>query len=150
MSRRSCSCSTRESRYAIHAGRSRRRRPRRPTWWARPTLLIALTLLTACSSPSFVEQIEFVNQGDFPAEIQISNADGSGWLPIGLVQGDAEKTFRQVIDQGDTWIFRFDYLEEHIEEVQMSRSELVDSDWTVEVPDEFERSLHEMGFSPPP
>jgi hypothetical protein len=55
-----------------------------------------------------------------------------------------------VIDQGDVWVFRFDYAGKHEEEIEISRSELVRMDWTVEVPQSFGDALHGLGVEPPP
>lgn len=82
--------------------------------------------------------------------MQVAGEERSGWVTVGLVQDNGETEFGQVIDQGDTWIFRFDYLGKHQEELETSRSELETSNWTVQVPDEFAASLREMGISPPP
>ena len=80
----------------------------------------------------------------------MTDAERSGWLLLGRAEDNAETDFLEVIDQGDIWVFRFDYLGEHSEEIEMTRSDLESAEWTVPVPDEFAASLREMGFSPPP
>ena len=97
-----------------------------------------------------MERLVIVNPGDFPAEVRVTDAERSGWFILGRAEDNAETDFHQVIDQGETWIFRFDYLGEHEEELMVKRSELESSEWTVTIPAEFASSLREMGFSPPP
>ena len=112
--------------------------------------LVVLIALAGCSDVSFVERITVVNDGDFPAHVEVTDRARSGWLGLGVAQNHAETSFDQVIDQGETWVFRFDYIGKHHEDLEVSRSELERSSWTVEVPAEFAATLLDLGVSPPP
>jgi len=116
----------------------------------RGVLAILLIALTSCADVSFIEHITFTNNGDFPAHVEVRDTERSGWLGIGTALPNDETSFREVIDQGETWIFRFDYVGEHYEELEVSRASLERSDWRVGVPAEFDAALRELGFSPPP
>jgi hypothetical protein len=107
-------------------------------------------IVSACSDVSFVDSITIVNDTVYPAEAEVTGEDRNGWLRLTLAQQGAETTVEEVIDQGETWIFRFDYIGKHEEEVEISRQELEQDDWTIEVPSSFEQSLRDLGVPPPP
>jgi hypothetical protein len=99
---------------------------------------------------SFVDEITFVNQTDYPAHVEVSDASRQSWLNLTIAERDEETTVRNVIDWGDVWVFRFDYAGQHEEEIEISRSELIRAEWTIEVPQSFGESLQRLGIEPPP
>ena len=107
-------------------------------------------LLASCSDVSFVDEITIVNQTEYGATVAVTNGERNGWLELAALSPDSTKTVEAVVDQGDSWIFRFDYIGQHEEEVETTRSDLEGSDWTIEVPPSFEERLHELGIPPPP
>jgi hypothetical protein len=50
-----------------------------------------------------------------------------------------------VIDQGEVWIFRFRHWGDPIRELSLTRAELERNGWRLEVPDEVEERLQELG-----
>lgn len=113
-------------------------------------LLGALLLpLFACDSADFVERVVLVNEIDYPANVDL-RGDGGGWLGLSTVPAHQTREIERVIDQGDTWTFRFSYGEREPVEVEISRKELVDAGWRVEVPEELERILRDEGVPLPP
>ena len=107
-------------------------------------------VLVSCSDVSFVDEITIVNQTEYGATVAVTNGERNGWLELAALSPDSTKTVEAVVDQGDSWIFRFDYIGQHEEEVETTRSDLEGSDWTIEVPPSFEERLHELGIPPPP
>jgi hypothetical protein len=126
--------------------RNRSRNTAGPKLWLP---LIAL-LAAGCSTVSFVDEITFVNQTDYPAHVEVSDASRQGWLNLTIAQRDVETTVRDVIDQGEVWVFRFDYAGQHEEEIEISRSELIRAEWKIEVPQSFGEALQRLGIEPPP
>ena len=110
----------------------------------------ALLLLGACSNASFVDEITFLNETEYPAHVEVSERSRQGWLDLTIVQRDQETIVQEVIDQGEVWVFRFDYAGKHEEELEISRAELARADWTVEVPQSFGDALEQLGVEPPP
>jgi len=104
----------------------------------------------ACSDVSFVDDVTIVNDTEYSANVDVTGEDRDGWLKLTVVEPEATRGVGEVIDQGEVWIFRFDYLGEHQEEVQVSRRELEQSDWTIEVPQSFEQRLRDLDVPPPP
>jgi hypothetical protein len=113
-------------------------------------LFACVLVLAACSEASFVDSITIVNDTDFPAQTEVAGADRNSWLLLAHAQQRQTTTVEEVIDQGETWIFRFDYIGKHEEEVEVSRRELEQDDWTIEVPLSFEQRLRALGVPIPP
>ena len=110
----------------------------------------ALLAGTACSDAFFVDEVTIVNDTEYLANVDVTDKPGDGWLPLTVVEPQSTTAVEEVIDQGEVWIFRFDYIGKYEEEVEMSRRELEESDWTVEVPQSFEQRLLDLGVPPPP
>ena len=119
---------------------------------ARPLcrFLLIVVSLAACASVSFVDEITFVNENDYPAHVEVSDDSRQAWLGVTTARRGEETTVQEVMDQGDIWVFRFDYGGKHSEELEMSRAELVRTDWKVEVPQSFGDALQRLGVEPPP
>ena len=107
-------------------------------------------VLAACSDVSLVDSITIVNDTDYPAQTEVTGGDRNGWLLLAHAQQEQTTTVDEVIDQGDTWVFRFDYIDKYEEEVEVSRRELQQDDWTIEVPLSFEQRLRALGVPAPP
>jgi len=111
---------------------------------------VCALVLAACSSSGFIDRVTVDNATAYPANVGVTSSDRDGWLLLGLVDANSVMTVEHVVDQGDLWIFRFDYLGKHEVEIRVSRQELERSKWRVEVPENFEQALQEMGIRPPP
>jgi hypothetical protein len=107
-------------------------------------------VLAACSDVSFIDSITIVNDTDYQAKTEVTGADRNNWLLLTHAQQRQTTSVEEVIDQGETWIFRFDYIGKHEEEVEVSRQELKQDDWTIEVPIIFEQRLRALGVPAPP
>jgi hypothetical protein len=109
-----------------------------------------LLVCSACSTVSLVDRVRIVNNTDYSAHVDVTGKDRHGWLLLTTVQPQSTTTVEEVIDHGEIWIFRFDYVGKHREEVEVTRRELEQNDWTIEVPQGFEQRLRELGVPPPP
>jgi hypothetical protein len=117
-------------------------------------LLLALgtcsILVVGCSDVAFVDEVTIVNDTAYSANVDVTDGARDGWLGLATVGPESSHTVREVIDQGDIWIFRFDYVGMHAEELEVSRRDLERNEWRVSVPESFEDRLREMGVPPPP
>ncbi len=104
----------------------------------------------ACSGVSFVDGVTIVNDTEYSANIDVASKAGDGWLLVTSVEPQSTTVVEEVIDQGEKWIFRFDYVGRYDQEVEISRRELEQNGWTIEVPQSFEQRLRELKVSPPP
>ena len=104
----------------------------------------------ACSDVSFVDEVTIVNDTEYPANVDVTGKERDGWLELTPVEPRSTTSVEDVIDQGEMWIFRFDYLGKHEEEVEISGRELARNDWSIEVPQSFEQRLRDLDVLPPP
>ncbi len=107
-------------------------------------------LLGACSGPDFVDRLTFVNTSEYSAHVSVTDGQRDGWLDLTVAQPESETTIERVLDQGQAWIFHFDYAGKYEEEVRISRRDLERSEWRVEVPESFGAALRSMGIPPSP
>jgi hypothetical protein len=111
---------------------------------------ICSILVAGCSQAAFVDEVTIVNDTAYSANVDVTDGARDGWLGLATVGPESSHTVREVIDQGDIWIFRFDYAGEHAEELEVSRRDLERNEWRVTVPESLEDRLREMGVPPPP
>jgi hypothetical protein len=109
-----------------------------------------MLVLAACADVPFIDEVTIVNETEYSANVDVRGRERDGRLGLTSVPARSTRTVDRVIDQGDLWIFSFDYGGKHEEEVEVSRGELQRSDWTIEVPTSFEQRLRELGVPPPP
>ena len=94
--------------------------------------------------PAHVDRVTVANPHAWNAEVDVTAASRDGWLGIGSVQRQSEQAFREVLDQGGRWIFRFSYGGENVE-VTVDRAQLEQTDWRVSVPPSFAEHLIQAG-----
>jgi hypothetical protein len=103
-----------------------------------------------CSGVSFFDELTIVNDTEYSANVDVTSKERDGWLGLTLVEPQSTTTVEDVFDQGEVWIFRFDYVGKYEEEVEISGRELARNDWTIEVPQSFEQRLRGLDVPPPP
>ena len=104
----------------------------------------------ACSGVSFVDEVTIVNDTEYSAHVDVTGKARDGWLGLTVVGPQSTTTVEEVIDQGEVWIFRFDYVGKYEEDVEISRRELEGRGWTIEVPQSFGQQLRDLDVPPPP
>lgn len=105
--------------------------------------------IQSCENPTFVERVEILNDTEYTANVDVRGQRG-GWLQLTTVEAHDRSEVREVIDQGSSWIFSFKYGPHDPVQTTLTKEELIDSDWQVQVPDEFQESLRAEGVPPPP
>jgi len=115
------------------------------------TLLALLIPLgsAGCADQPFVNEIVIDNPTDYIASVDVTGPRSDGWLNLATTDAHSESTVQEVIDQGDTWVFRFGY-SGYEEQVEVARAELAEAGWRVQVPDSFAAALRDRGVLPPP
>jgi hypothetical protein len=111
-------------------------------------LVIGMLLLGGCSDDAFVDRITVVNDTDYPAQVVVADRKRNGWSAVTTVDPTSTKDIQQIRDQGDVWVFRFAY-GGHTEDVELSRRQLADDDWRIEVPPSFAEGLRNQGIMDP-
>jgi hypothetical protein len=121
--------------------------------YVRPTrarrLVVLAVLLAACSGPPpTVDRITIANATNYDLDTEVTGRDREGWLPLSVVAAGSEVVVREVIDQGEEWIFRFVHWGDPVGELSITRVELEGSEWRVEVPEQVEERLQQLGRPP--
>ena len=117
-----------------------------PRTKGRTRSLVALALLmVSCSGrPPTVDRITISNPTSYDIDVEVTDRDRDGWLPVAIVQARSEHVARDVIDQGEAWIFRFSHWGDPVGEFSPTRAELERNGWRVEVPAEVEERLQQL------
>lgn len=110
-------------------------------------VLCLLLLLGGCDNASYVERIVLVNPNDYNVLVDVKGANDTSWLALGIANRNAETVKEEVLDQGETWLFRFRYVSEAGED-RVSRADLVRNRWRYEIPKRVGEILKEKGYAP--
>src|SRR5262249_40666540 len=111
-------------------------------------LILVATRLT--ETPSTVDHLVIQNPTKFDLAVDVAGGDGGGWMAVGAVRRGSAGTFQDVVDQGDTWTFRFSAQGEDSDAVKVSRDDLARAGWKLEVPASVSDSLQAKGAEFPP
>jgi hypothetical protein len=99
--------------------------------------------------PATVESVAVTNDSDYDIRVQIRGADG-GWMPLSQATRRETTATSEVIDQGETWTFRFASQGRAGGQIEIDRAVLEASDWTLEIPDDTIQQLRDAGAPLPP
>ncbi len=126
-----------------------RRRMKKHVEWGTGSLVFSLLWLTACSAPPpTVDRITIVNSTAYELDVEVAGAGGGSWLPVTIAEAGSEDVVEDVIDQGRVWMFRFLHWGDPVSELSLTRAELVEDRWRVEVPEEIEERLRQLARPP--
>jgi hypothetical protein len=110
------------------------------------TLAMLALLVASCSGPpSVVDGITIANPTAYDLDVEVTDEDRDGWLPVAIVEAESEDIVPAITDQGEVWIFRFRHFGDPVGELSFTRTELERNGWRVEVPAEVEDRLEQLG-----
>jgi hypothetical protein len=111
-------------------------------------------LLAAVSSvlvpPRAVDHITVRNPTRYDLAIEVAGGEAEGWMALGSVRRDSTTTFREVIDQGDMWVFQLSAQGEDGGTVRISRADLERASWQIDIPASVSDTLQAKGAEFPP
>lgn len=107
-------------------------------------------VLQATGLPEYVDELTVENGTAFNLRVEVSDGEGESWLIVGTVPADDMKVFSRVIDQGETWLFRFHGQGRLGGELGVDRSQLESDGWRLVVPESIADELRAQGVLPPP
>jgi hypothetical protein len=101
--------------------------------------------------PDFVNRVSVTNNSGYDLNVDVTGGDHDGWTAISVATGGGSTTTTQdVVDQEDTWVFRFSYAGRNAGEVSVPRSQLAKNGWHVVVPRQVAQNLGDAGILPGP
>jgi hypothetical protein len=116
-------------------------------------VLVSVAVISLLSwvvrGPAFVDQMTITNPTAFDVDVDVAGTDRRR-LNLAYVDSGGSVVVRDVIDQGDTWIFRFSYGGTHAGSLRVDRARLARDGWRVEIPARVEMRLDAAGYPPPP
>ncbi|MBW3546588.1 MAG: hypothetical protein KY452_00405 [Actinobacteria bacterium] len=114
--------------------------------------LAALSLVAlvapALELPPVVPELTVDNPHQWNVSVTVTDADREASLAVGSLGRETTQTFLRTTDQGERWIFSFRYGGIDGGELVLSRTELEEAGWRIEVPDEFAARMRTAGVSP--
>jgi hypothetical protein len=119
--------------------------------WAGVALaLVAMIGLGAwlVRAPDFVDHVVVVNRTPYTLDVDVTGVDRNTWMPMSVATGGTSTSTKDVIEQHDTWIFRFSNEGVIGGELSVSRSRLAGNGWRVVVPDRVVEALRAADSSP--
>jgi hypothetical protein len=96
------------------------------------TTVLGISLLLV-RDRSFVSRVTVDNPTPLALDVDIAAASRDGWVPAGVAVERGATAFREVLDHGDDWAFRFTYGGGHVV-VRVTRDDLARNGWRVAVP----------------
>lgn len=112
------------------------------------TATIPLLIIAAgCTEPRHVDHITIQNASPYSLTVSVADRGRVAFVGLGVVPREGQRTFGEVLDQGDLWVFRFAYGGEEAAELPVTRTVLQQNHWTVQVPEEVASTLGALGFA---
>jgi hypothetical protein len=110
-------------------------------------LLIGVVLM---DGPARVDHITITNPSDYELSIQLASDANGASLPFAVIGQHSTREFHGVLDQGDSWLFRFRAQGQDGGDVVMSRSQLASAGWQLTVPGSVVTQLQQLGVPASP
>ena len=110
-------------------------------------LVVGVVLL---DGPARISRLTVANPTDYDVSIQLAPGADGAWLPLAVLGQRSTREVRDVIDQGDSWVFRFRAQGQDGGDLTISRAELAAAGWQVTVPATVTSRLQALGVPPSP
>ena len=119
----------------------------RPDFLAIGLAVVAVMVfgLVTLREPSRVSSLTFSNPSNYDVTVDVTSKDHGGWLPLAVLDQGTNREYQDVLDQGDTWIFRFRAQGVDGGEAAVSRQDLAASGWKYAVPNDVIQRLQAAG-----
>lgn len=98
-------------------------------------------------APTVVERISFVNRGPYDIRVEVTGEPEQGWMGVTTARRRTTSVALEVIDQGPIWVFRFSAQGIDAGRLRVTRDELRQAGWTVEIPEAVIDRLRDAGAS---
>jgi hypothetical protein len=106
-------------------------------------------IMPALRVPAHVDRVAVDNPYPWRVNVIATGGDRDAWHDLGAVDRGDEQEFRELIDQGESWTFRFWYAGQHAD-LHITAAQLEEVGWSVAVPDELATRLRGAGVGETP
>jgi hypothetical protein len=110
--------------------------------------LLVVGMVFALRDPDVVSRVTVENPGRLAVNVDVSGGPDDPHLILAPVPADGSATTRDVLDQGDEWIFHFTSGGVDGGTVRVSRAKLAANGWRVVVPESVTARLQSGTFVP--
>jgi hypothetical protein len=110
-------------------------------------LVIGVFLL---DGPARISRLTVANPTDYDVSVELAPTTDGGWLPLAVLGQRSTRDLRDVIDQGDTWVFHFRAQGQDAGDVTIARGDLAAAGWKVTVPASVTTQLQALGVPSSP
>lgn len=111
-------------------------------------LVVAVVLGPSLRLPHYVARVTLDNPTEYRLEVEVTDVNRGGWLPLGEVGRDGSKVAYEVIDQGSRWLFHFSSGGVDAGEAVVSRDDLRHGGWKLAIPPDVGNRLRAQGVPP--
>jgi hypothetical protein len=105
-------------------------------------MVIGLVIL---QEPARVGSLTLSNPSQYDVVVDVTSKDRASWLPLAVVDVGTTREYQEVLDQGDTWVFRFRAQGADGGETAVSRKDLVAAGWKYTIPNDVIQRLQAAG-----
>ena len=136
------------------------RTPPRPAPALKKPLLLGLAALAALAvafgvgvgslteGSAFVAEVTVDNPTVYNLQVDVGSPGEEQLLALGTVGREGTRSFEQIVDQGERWVFHLTFGGEDAGEVEVPRAELENDGWRVQVPAAVGQRLADAGYPP--
>jgi hypothetical protein len=105
-------------------------------WWMPLIVVVAVAWLATARAlfvdTAHISRLTVVNPTAYDIDVALTDGSRSGWLTLGEANRHATTSFREISDQGQIWIARF--ADGEAGELRITRRQLEQADWRIEIP----------------
>jgi len=113
-------------------------------------VIAALACAVLLREPSRIDQLTVSNPTDYELTVQARGGPDQAWTPILVLGPGRTEPALDVIDQGSTWTFRFSGQGRDAGSFDVTRDQLREAGWRLEIPTALGDGLRERGAPPTP
>ncbi len=110
--------------------------------------VVALIMAPAMRLPRFVDRLTISNPTVYGLEVEVRGEGSSGWLDVGPVGRESTRSTFELVDPGETWVFRFSHGGQEVGGMAIRRDQLKAREWRLTVPQEVGDRLAAAGLGP--
>jgi hypothetical protein len=113
-------------------------------------LAVLLAATPLVDGPRMVPRLLIRNPTVYDLTVEVTDAHHDGWMAVWIARRNATTVAEEIVDVGDTWVFRFRAQGETTRELRVARDDLERSGWRLSIPTVIGDELRARGAPRPP